>query len=71
MVVYIVDAGHRIRIGLANGHTTTQLAIPESLVAGGRPLRFLCDPVGSNRTSVSEEIFVEQQDTVLLIIPPS
>jgi len=71
MDVYIVDGSRRVRIGFAPGHTTTELTIQESLVSGGRELRFICDPIGSNSKTVSREIFVDQGDKVLLIIPPS
>jgi hypothetical protein len=33
-------------------------------------LRFLADPIGSNRTPISEEITVEVGDEVVLRIPP-
>src|SRR5689334_21272192 len=58
MTVYVVDGSNRVRLGLANGHTTTKLNISSSLVGAGRVLRFLCDPVGSSRTEVTQEVFV-------------
>jgi hypothetical protein len=33
-------------------------------------LRFIADPIGSNRAGVSEEIMVTPGDSVVLTIPP-
>jgi hypothetical protein len=68
MTVYIVEGGSRIRLGLANGNSTVKLAIPASIVGGGRELQFLADPIGSQRTSVSDRIMVLPGDTVVLTI---
>lgn len=68
MTVYIVEGGSRIRLGLANGNSTTRLAIPQSVVGGGRELQFLADPIGSTRTSVSDRIMVLPGDVVTLTI---
>src|SRR3954464_5488240 len=52
MTVYVVDGSNRVRLGLANGHMKTKLNISSSLVGAGRVLKFLCDPIGSNRTEL-------------------
>jgi hypothetical protein len=70
MNVYVVRSGQRIRLGSAPGLSTRVLSIPASLVGGGAELRFLVDPVGSNRTPISQEIFVQPGDVIDLIIPP-
>ncbi|HEX9704372.1 MAG TPA: hypothetical protein VGA20_03940 [Gemmatimonadales bacterium] len=69
MNVYVVRSGQRIRLGHVPGLSTRVLTIPSSLVGGGADLRFLVDPVGSNRTPISHEIFVQPGDVVDLIIP--
>lgn len=69
MTVY-VTRGQRIRLGMARGNSTTVLTIPPSLVAGTSALRFIADPIGSSRASVSEEINVSAGDSVGLMIPP-
>ena len=69
MNVYVIRSGQRIRLGHVPGLTTRVLTIPPSLVGGGADLRFLVDPVGSNRTPISHEIFVQPGDVVDLIIP--
>ncbi len=69
MTVYVIDGTQRIRLGVANGHSVTDLTIPAQLVRGMAQLRFLCDPIGGNRAPVSDEITVEPGDNVTLVIP--
>jgi hypothetical protein len=72
MTVYVLEGAGRQRLGVARGHTTTQLTIPEHLVRGGAgTLKFYCDPIGGQGLPVSDEIVVEPGDTVELTIPPS
>jgi hypothetical protein len=70
MVIYAVNGGQRIRLGLATGNTTKSFAVPAYLVRNGAPIRFLADPVGGNRTPISEEMTVQPGDLVSLTIPP-
>ncbi len=70
MVVYAVNAGQRIRLGLATGHSTRMFTIPRHLIRGAGAIRFLADPIGGNRTPVSEEMTVNPGDLVTLTIPP-
>ncbi len=70
MVVYAVNGAQRIRLGLVNGNSTQTFTIPRHLVRGAGPIRFLADPIGGNRTPVSEELTVQPGDTVTLTIPP-
>ena len=70
MAVYAVRSTERIRIGTATGNHKTDLRVPPGLVSGLTPLRFIADPIGGNRASVSEEITVAPGDTVMLTIPP-
>lgn len=70
MTIYAIRSGQRIRLGIATGSQTTTFTIPSNLIFGATPLRFLADPIGSNRTPVSDEITVQPGDQVRLIIPP-
>lgn len=70
MVVYAVNGGQRIRLGLATGNSTKTFTIPRYLVRGAGTIRFLADPIGGNRAPVSEEMTVEPGDLVTLTIPP-
>ncbi len=70
MNVYAARSSQRVRLGTATGNGKTSFTIPSSLVSGLTPLRFVADPIGGRRASVSEEITVAPGDTVVLTIPP-
>ena len=70
MVIYAVNGGQRVRLGMATGNSTKTFSIPRYLTSGAGPIRFLADPVGGNRTPVSEEMSVQPGDIVTLTIPP-
>ncbi len=71
MTVYAIHNSQRVRLGSATGNTKTNLAIPSNLIFGLTPLRFIADPIGGNRASVSQEITVAPGDTVVMTIPPN
>jgi len=68
--VYVIRGSQRLRVGTATGLSKTNLTIPRGIVFGLTTLRFMADPIGSNRTPVSEEITVNQGDELTLRIPP-
>ncbi len=70
MTIYVYHGAQRIRLGVANGNSTTRFTVPSNLLFGATPLRFQADPIGSNRQSISEEITVSPGDEVTLMIPP-
>jgi hypothetical protein len=70
MVIYAVSGGQRVRLGLATGNSTKTFTVPRYLTAGAGPVRFLADPIGGDRTPVSEEMSVRPGDLVTLTIPP-
>ena len=70
MTIYVIRSGQRVRLGTVTGNSTAVLTIPANLVFGATALRFLADPIGSNRTPVSDEITVQPGDQVGLVIPP-
>ena len=70
MTIYALRGGQKIRIGTATGLSKTRLTLPVSLVAGATTIRFLADPIGSNRTPVSEEVNIIPGDEIGLMIPP-
>jgi hypothetical protein len=71
MTLYAVRSGQRVRLGIATGNSKTNFTVPQSLVTGLTPLRFIADPIGGTRASVSMEITVAPSDTVVLTIPPA
>jgi len=71
MDVFAVRSSQRLRLGTARGNGKTNLTIPPAIVTGLTPLRFVADPIGGRRASVSQEITVAPGDTVVLMIPPA
>ena len=69
MTIYVLNQSQRIRLGIAAGLNTTTFRIPRDVVRGGS-VRFLADPVGSDRAPVGEEISVFPGDEIVLVIPP-
>jgi len=70
MTVYASRSGQRQRLGIAPGNRKSNLQVPQILIIGLTPLRFIADPIGGTRASVSQEITVVPGDTVVLTIPP-
>lgn len=70
MTVYVLVNGARTRLGIAPGHKTTVLTIPAYLLSGTSFMRFVADPIGGNRTPVSEEVDVSPGDQLVMIINP-
>jgi hypothetical protein len=70
MTIYVYRGQQRLRLGTANGNSTSRFTIPATLIFGATPLRFQADPIGSNRASISEEVTVSPGDEVTLMIPP-
>jgi hypothetical protein len=70
MAVYVLRSSERVRLGTATGNAKSNFRLPAGIVSGLTPLRFVADPIGGTRASVSEEITVAPGDTVGLTIPP-
>lgn len=70
MTIYVLRGGQRIRLGMAGGLRKTKFTIPQGIVFGPTPVRFLADPIGSSRAPISEEITVSQGEEIGLQIPP-
>jgi hypothetical protein len=71
MTIYVYRSSQRVRLGIANGNSTSRFTIPANLIFGSTPLRFQGDPIGRNRSPVSQEITVSPGDEVVLTIPPT
>jgi hypothetical protein len=70
MTVYFARSSQRQRLGLAPANSVTVFNLPRGVVTPATALRFIADPIGSSRASVSEEITVSPGDTVMMVIPP-
>jgi hypothetical protein len=68
--VYAIRGGQRVRLGTVTGNSTQVLRIPGFLMNGITPLRFLADPIGTQRQPTSDELVVTPGDEVQLYIPP-
>ena len=66
--VYALRDGQKLRLGIASGHSTTVLKIPDNLVKAGNEMQFLCDPIGAARETVSERMTVLPGDQLVLTI---
>lgn len=64
MTVYVMRGAERVRLGIAGGLKKTAFTLPPNIVFGPTTLRFVADPIGANRNSVSDEITVSAGDTV-------
>ncbi len=69
MNIYLIRSGARNRLGTVPGLSSRLFRIPPALVGGGADLQFLADPIGSNRTPISERMWVKPGDLVELVIP--
>ena len=69
--VYALRGGQRVRLGTVTGNSAQVLRIPDYLLSGTTPLRFIADPIGSQRQPTSEEIMVTPGDEVTIYIPPA
>jgi hypothetical protein len=70
MNVYVLRSSQRIRLGTVGANQTQRFRLPQNLIFGATPLRFMADPIGSSRTAQSFEIVVSPGDEVTLTIPP-
>ena len=71
MTVYVFRGAERVRLGIAGALKKTDLPIPSDMVFGASTLRFVGDPIGSNRNSVSDQITVSPGDTVTWTVRPN
>jgi hypothetical protein len=69
-VMYVMRETQRVRLGDVPAQGTRVFRIPNSMVSAVS-LRFVADPVGSNRTASSYDISIMRGDTVTLTIPPT
>jgi hypothetical protein len=49
----------------------TRMTVPASITNGVTSLRFIADPIGGTRNSVSEEITISEGEEIGLRIPPN
>lgn len=70
MTIYVYERSQRVRLGSVPGLSTRTFRIPDRMLFGISSLQFEADPLGGNRSSISQEISVSAGQTLRLIIPP-
>jgi hypothetical protein len=70
MTIYVLRAGTRQRIGIASGLRVTTFSLKRNIIGNGGDLQFMADPIGGNRTPVSQQIMVQPGEIVRLTIMP-
>jgi hypothetical protein len=56
--VYVVQSGHRSRLGTVTATSATSFVFPRSLVLQQAPIQLLAAPIGAPRSLVTETIVV-------------
>jgi len=69
--VFALYGGSRARLGSVTANGTGTFRIPAAIVGAGRDLRFMVDPIGSNRVGTSFDIYVTPGERVTLTVPPT
>jgi len=65
-VVYVVDRGQRVRLGVASSNRTTDFEIPAHLLFAATALSFVADPIGAPaRPSTGDLVIVPGDDLEL------
>jgi hypothetical protein len=70
MTIYVVRASTRLRIGVAPGLKVTTFSLKRHIIGQGADLQFMADPIGGNRTPVSQQLYVSPGEIVHLTISP-
>jgi hypothetical protein len=65
-VVYVVDRGQNVRLGVASSNRTTSFEIPPHLVFAPRPLSFLIHPIGGTSRPSTGDVVIEPGDDIEL-----
>ena len=68
MRIYVIRGSQRTRLGIATGKSKTSFTIPESVAFGTTSLRFEAVPIGGRVATFSEEITINQGDTLAIQI---
>lgn len=68
--VFVLNGTLRTRLGTVTASGSGTFRIPPTVVGTGRDLRFLVDPIGSDRQAVTfNSMYVRPGETVTLTVP--
>ena len=65
-VVYVIDHGQRVRLGIASSNRTTTFEIPKHLLFAATSLSFVLDPIGAPARPSTGEIVIDPGDDLEL-----
>ncbi len=69
--VYIEnDVGLRLRLGNVPGNSVAEFRIPDSFIANGQAIRFVCVPIASPDRPTTQNIVVNRGDQITIRITP-
>lgn len=63
-VVYVVDRGQNVRLGVAGSNRTTTFELPSHLVFAPRPLSFSVHPIGAPTRPSTADVVIEPGDDI-------
>jgi hypothetical protein len=61
-VVYVVERGQRVRLGVASSNRTTTFEIPPHLLFSPTALNFLLDPIGAPARPSTGDVVIDPGD---------
>jgi len=61
-VVYVVERGQRVRLGVASSNRTTTFEIPPHLLFSPAALNFLLDPIGAPARPSTGDVVIDPGD---------
>lgn len=67
-VVYVVNRGQPVRLGVASSNRTTTFEIPKHLIFGATPLSFQVHPIGANTRPSTGDMMIDPGDDLDLQI---
>jgi hypothetical protein len=65
-VVYVVERGQRVRLGVASSNRTTTFEIPPHLLFSSTALSFLVDPIGAAPRPSTGDVVIDPGDELEL-----
>ncbi|HEU0052073.1 MAG TPA: hypothetical protein VFQ39_02805 [Longimicrobium sp.] len=71
VVVYVVQSGQRIRLGMVTSMSTAKFRLPERFLGSASDIRLLADPIGSTNGYTTEAIRVAGGQEVSLSLQNS
>ena len=67
-VIYVVNHGQPVRLGIASSNRTTTFEIPKHMIFGATPLSFQVHPIGANIQPSTGDVMIDPGDDLDLQI---